>query len=202
MRPVWVLAPRHDCNIVVWINPQRLRDPGERHETAHPFWHAQARVSVQVDGLSERLWLFGAHFSPFVPSIRVQEAYATANLADGRLVIGGGDFNDGLMDPVVDRGGMPAYKRLRYLRPGGESAAGVLAAAELVDVAAVLNQLHWSAVSLRRSSSMRLRFVVTGCTRAIGCVRDRRASTRALPYDPELSDHCAIHAWFDLAAVL
>jgi hypothetical protein len=113
LTPLWALAPRHDCNIVVWINPERLHDPEERHESSHPFWHVQARASVRVEGLAERLWLLGAHFSPFVPRVRVDEAYATCDLADGRLVLGGGDFNDdGLMDPIPDRSGMPAYKRL------------------------------------------------------------------------------------------
>ena len=200
LRPVWVLAPRHDCNIVVWINPERLHDPQERHEAAHPFWHAQARVSVRMDGLSERLWLFGAHFSPFVPSIRVQEAYATANLADGRLVVGGGDFNDdGLMDPVPDRGGMPGYKRLRHMRPGGESAASVLNAAELVDVAAALNSdgPRDPTAGFKHEAPIR-------CDRLYVCKRLRETPREyaRLPYDESLSDHCAVHAWFDLAAVL
>jgi endonuclease/exonuclease/phosphatase family metal-dependent hydrolase len=200
MRPVWVLAPRHGCHIVLWINPERLHDPQERHETAHPFWHAQARVSVRVDGLAERLWLFGAHFSPFVPSIRVQEAYATANLADGRLVLGGGDFNDdGLTDPIPDRGGMPAYKRLRHQRAGGESAAGVLAAAELVDVAAALNPDGPREPTAGFKDQAPLR-----CDRLYVCKRLRESPREyaRLPYDPELSDHCAVHAWFDLAAAL
>jgi hypothetical protein len=200
MKPVWVLAPRHGCNIVMWINPERLHDPQERHETAHPFWHAQARVSVRMDGLSERLWLFGAHFSPFVPMTRVQEAYATANLADGRLALGGGDFNDdGLTDPIPDRSRMPAYKRLRYQRPGGESAASVLAAAEFVDVAAALNPDGRREPSAGFKDDAPLR-----CDRLYVCKRLRESPREyaRLPYDTDLSDHCAVHAWFDLSAAL
>lgn len=197
--PLWVLAPRHDCNIVVWINPERLHDPVEHHEAAHPFWHAQARVSVQVEGLAERLWLFGAHFSPFAPRIRVDEAYATADLADGRLVLGGGDFNDdALMDPIPDRSHLPAYKRLRHMRPGGESAATVLAAAEFVDVAAALYpERRDPTAGFKNEAPIR-------CDRLYACKRLRETPREyeRLPYDEALSDHCGINAWFDLSAAL
>lgn len=200
MTPLWVLAPRHDCNIVVWINPERLHDPREHHEAAHPFWHAQARVSVRVDGLDERLWLFGAHFSPFVPRVRVDEAYATCDLADGRLVLGGGDFNDdGLMDPVPDRSHLPAYKRLRHMRPGGESAASVLGAAPFVDVAAALDSegRREPTAGFKHGAPLR-------CDRLYVCERLRESPREyaRLPYDETLSDHCGIHAWFDLSVVL
>ena len=200
MAPLWVLAARHGCHLVIWINPERLRDAETHHQTTHPFWHAQARVSVRVEGLSERLWLFGAHFSPFVPRIRIDEAYATADLADGRLVLGGGDFNDdALSDPIPDRSKMPTYKRLRHMRPGGESAAGVLAAAEFADVAALLNPdgVREPTAAFKHEAPLR-------CDRQYVCKRLRetpRAYAR-LPYDEELSDRCGIHAWYDLAAVL
>lgn len=199
MRPLWVLAPRHDCNIVVWINPDRLYDPQQYHEAAPPFWHAQARVAVRLDGLVERLWLFGAHFSPFVPRIRIDEAYATCDLADGRLVLGGGDFNDdALMDPIPDRSHLPAYKRLRHMRPGGESAASVLGAADFVDVAAALSpERREPTAGFKHEAPIR-------CDRLYACKRLRETPREyaRLPFDEALSDHCAIHAWFDLAAVL
>jgi hypothetical protein len=179
---------------------QGRSDPQERHETAHPFWHAQPRVSVRVEGLAERLWLFGAHYSPFVPHIRVQEAYATANLADGRLVIGGGDFNDdALFDPAPNRDHLPGYKVMRHMRPGGESAAGVLAAAAFIDVAWALNKQgprEPTAGFNHRAPIRSDRLYV--CER----LRETPRDYARLPYDPELSDHCAIHAWFDLAAAL
>ncbi|MBS2963248.1 hypothetical protein KGA66_09335 [Actinocrinis puniceicyclus] len=195
-----MLAPRHGCHVVVWINGERLHDPYEHHETAHPFWHAQARVSVAMEGLDERLWLFGAHFSPFVPRIRVDEAYATSDLADGRLVIGGGDFNDdALLDPMPDRSWMPAYKRMRHMRPGGESAASVLNAAQFLDVAAALfpDVPREPTAGFEHEAPLR-------CDRQYVCHRLRetpRAYAR-LPYDPALSDHCGIHARYDLSAVL
>lgn len=199
LHPLWVLAPRHGCHIVIWINPDRLRDPQERHETHHPFWHAQARVSVTLDGLNERLWLFGAHFSPFVPAIRVAEAYATCNLADGRLVIGGGDFNDdALSDPVPDRRNMPAYKQLRHVRPGGESAAGVLHAAEFRDVAVLVDP-----TAPRREPTAGFKHEAPiRCDRLYVCKRLRETprTFSTLPYDQALSDHCAIHGWLDLSA--
>jgi hypothetical protein len=198
LHPLWVLAPRHDCNIVIWINAERLRDPDERHETHHPFWHAQARISVTLDGLSERLWLFGAHFSPFVPAIRVQEAYATCNLADGRLVIGAGDFNDdALSDPVPDRRAMPAYKQLRHVRPGGESAASVLHAAEFRDVAVLVEPM----TSKREPTAGFKHEAPIRCDRLYVCERlgETPRTFATLPYDSTLSDHRGIHGWFDLA---
>ena len=200
MLPLRVRAPRHDCNLVIWLNPERFRHVREHHETGHPWWHAQARVSVAMEGLDERLWLFGAHFSPFAPRIRVDEAYATCDLADGRLVIGGGDFNDdGLLDPVPDRSGMPAYKRLRHMRPGGESAASVLNAAEFVDVAAALRPdgPREPTAGFKHEAPLRCDRLYVGKR-----LRETPQEYARLPYDPELSDHCGIHAWFDLAAVL
>jgi hypothetical protein len=104
MNPFLAPAPRHDCNVVIWLRPGRFRDVREHHELHPPFWHAQARVSAALDGVGERIWFFAAHYSPFVPEIQVQEAKATADLADERLVLGGGDFQDDAFgDPVPDR---------------------------------------------------------------------------------------------------
>jgi hypothetical protein len=94
MQPLWVRAPRHDCNLVVFVRTDRLHVIEERHEQGHPWWHAQARVVVAVDELDKPLWLVAAHFAPFNPDIRLAEARATVELAD-RLTILGGDFNDG-----------------------------------------------------------------------------------------------------------
>jgi endonuclease/exonuclease/phosphatase family metal-dependent hydrolase len=201
MVPLRVLAPRHDCNVVIWINPERLRAVREHHESGHPWWHAQARVSVELEGLGERLWLFGAHFAPTVPGIRVHEAYATCDLADGRLVIGGGDFNDdGLGDSVPDRSGMAAGRRLRHLRAGGESAAGVLAAAEFGDVARLVKPDElWSEATAGFKDDAPIR-----CDRLYVGKRlhESARSFVTMPYRPELSDHCAVHAWLDLSAAL
>lgn len=197
LTPFWVLAPRHDCNLVIWVNMRRFGDVREHHETHHPFWHAQARVSVAMDGLGERLWLFGAHFLPFVPSIRVDEAYATCDLADGRLVIGGGDFNDdALSDPVPSRRRMPPYKQLRHARPGAQSAAAVLDAAGFVDAAECLTPggPHEPTAGFKHESPLRCDRQYAGA-RLAGAVRDYER----LPFDPALSDHCGIRAWYDLA---
>lgn len=199
MVPYGARAPR-GFDVVLWVRPERLRDPREHHETGHPWWHAQARVSALVDGLSDRLWLFGAHYAPFVPGIRLDEAYATAALAD-RLVIGGGDFNDdALFDPIPDRRAMSAGRRLRHARPGGESAAGILNAAEFGDVAALLH----GGVGERVPTAGFKDGAPIRCDRLYVGKRlhetPRQFST--LPYDPELSDHCAVHAWFDLSAAL
>lgn len=201
LHPLRVRAPRHDCNIVVWINSARLRDPREHHERHHPFWHAQARVSVELAALPERLWLFGAHFSPFVPSIRVQEAYATCDLADGRLAIGGGDFNDdALADPVPDRRAMPVYKQLRHVRPGGESAATILHAAEFRDVAVLAEPM----ATKREPTAGFKHEAPIRCDRMYVCKRLRETPKMysTLPYDPALSDHRGIHGSFDLSATL
>lgn len=145
MLPFLARAPRHDCNLVIWLREGRFRDIKEAHVQDLPFWHAQARVSVSVDGLDERLWLFAAHFSPFVPDIRTAEAYATLELAaDGRLVIGGGDFQD---DPSAeeapDRSHMDPARLARYGVPGDpRSPAALFRAAGMVDVAAVLGRLE------------------------------------------------------------
>jgi hypothetical protein len=143
MLPFVARAPRHDCNLVIWLREGRFRDIREAHVERFPFWHAQARVSVRMDGLDEPLWLVAAHFSPFVPGIRTDEAYATLELAaDGRLVIVGGDFQD---DPnaqeAPDRSHMDPARRLRYGAPGDpNSPAALFHTAGMADVAAVLDQ--------------------------------------------------------------
>jgi hypothetical protein len=201
MTPLWVRAPRHDCNVVIWIRSQRLRDAREHHESGHPWWHAQARVSVELDGLAERLWLFGAHFSPTVPGIRVHEAYATCDLADGRLCLGGGDFNDdALLDTPPDRSALLASRQLRYRTTDGQSAASVLNEAGFSDVAAALEPRQagrQATAGFKDGAPIR-------CDRMYVCKRLRQTprSFVTLPYQPELSDHCATHGWFDLSAAL
>jgi endonuclease/exonuclease/phosphatase family metal-dependent hydrolase len=138
MRPLWVRAPRHDCNLVVFVRPDRLQVLEERHERGHPWWHAQARVVVRVAGLHEPLWLVGSHFAPFNPEIRLVEARATAELGDRPTVLAG-DFNDeGLGDLPTDWAALPAHEALRHADVYGESAATLLHRAGFVDVSAAL----------------------------------------------------------------
>lgn len=201
MKPLWVIAPRHDCHVVIWVRTERLRDPQEHHESGHPWWHAQARVSVAVERLRDRLWLFGAHFSPTVPGIRVHEAYATSDLGD-RLTVGGGDFNDdALFDPIPNRAEMSAARRLRHARAGGETAAGVLAAAEFGDVAALVQQR--TGVRPEPTAGFKDGAPIR-CDRLYVSKRLHETAREfaALPYDLRLSDHRAVHAWLDLSAAL
>jgi hypothetical protein len=41
MLPHVARAPRHDCNLVIWLRPGRFRDITEHHQLHPPFWHAQ-----------------------------------------------------------------------------------------------------------------------------------------------------------------
>jgi hypothetical protein len=199
LTPLGVRAPRHGCDIVIWIRAQRLHLLQTRHESGHPWWHAQARICVGLDGLHEPLWLFGAHFSPFVPGIRIDEAYATTDLAD-RLVAGGGDFNDdALHDPVPDRRAMSSARQLRHGTPGGQGAAGILAAAGFGDVATLANgglDRREATAGFKDDAPLRCDRLYVG-TR----LHDTPLSFTTLPYQPELSDHRAIHGWLDLSAV-
>jgi len=74
MQPLWVRAPRHDCNLVIFVRTGRLQVLEERHEQGHPWWHGQARVVVAVDDVAEPLWLVAAHLAPFNPEIRAARA--------------------------------------------------------------------------------------------------------------------------------
>jgi len=42
MAPLWVPAPRHDCNMVILGRPRRLAVLDERRASGHRRWHAQA----------------------------------------------------------------------------------------------------------------------------------------------------------------
>ncbi|GAA3844024.1 hypothetical protein GCM10022226_78810 [Sphaerisporangium flaviroseum] len=131
-------AERHDCNLVVFIRPRcGLVPVRERHEVHAPFWHAQARVECRVAGGDVPVVLASAHFAPFDPVIREQEARASSDLAKGLTVLGG-DFNDsGLGDPPVDWESLPGYKAVRH-GPDDQAAARVLHQAGYIDVAAYL----------------------------------------------------------------
>lgn len=136
MQPLWAPAPRHDCNLVIWVRPGRTEVLEERHVCGHPWWHAQARAVVRVGGLAQPLWLAAAHFAPFNPDIRIAEAYATCELGD-RPAIVGGDFNDGGPgDLPTNWAALPGWQALRHLPFAGESAAGILARAGFTDVGA------------------------------------------------------------------
>lgn len=195
MLPHVARAPRHDCNLVIWLRPGRFRDIAEHHELHPPFWHAQARVSTTLDGIGERLWVFAAHYSPFVPEIQGHEAKATADLADGRLVFGGGDFqDDGYGDPVPDRSAMRQNMQLRHQHPAGQSPAEILHAAGFTDLAAALGRREPTA-GFTDGAPLRCDRLYTG-TRLAHAAR----SYTVLDKGHELSDHRIIHAELDLAA--
>jgi exodeoxyribonuclease-3 len=145
MRGYVAHAGRHGCHVAVLVRPHGdIRVIREGHEEYAPFWHAQARVVCQVAGLADPLVLASAHFAPFNPGVRVEEACASSDLARGVAVLGG-DFNDpGLGDPPADWGGLAGYKLVRHARsdvagwPQDDRAARVLAEAGFVDVAAYL----------------------------------------------------------------
>jgi endonuclease/exonuclease/phosphatase family metal-dependent hydrolase len=186
MQPLWVRAPRHDCNLVIFIRIGRLQVLEERHEQGHPWWHAQARVVAAVDGAGEPLWLVAAHFAPFNPDIRAAEARATAELA-GCLAIMGGDWNDeGFGDEPTDWAALPGHEALRHLPAGDESAASILARAGFVDAAGLL------------LPNRRDRQPTAGIPRApVRCdriyVSERLAKSpiayRVLDHEEQLSDH-------------
>lgn len=198
MLPLVAPAPRHDCNLVIWLRPERFRDVREHHISREPFWHAQARASVTVDGLRERLWLVAAHFSPFVPAVRTAEAYATLELAaDDRLVIAGGDFQD---DPSAeeapDRSHMDPARLLRYGVPGDPSSPSALfRAAGMADVAAVLNQ--------RQPTAGHVDGAPLRCDRLHTSARLRKTPTALRVHEVSLqwSDHAIIESEFDLNLV-
>ncbi|RCG19062.1 hypothetical protein DQ384_38710 [Sphaerisporangium album] len=139
MRGYVARADRHDCHLVVLIRPgRRLEVLRERHERHPPFWHAQARVECRMAGLDRPLIIASAHFAPFNPAIREEEARASSDLAKGWAVLGG-DFNDpGLGDPAVDWRALPGYKQVRH-GPDDRAAARSLQQAGFVDVAGFLS---------------------------------------------------------------
>jgi hypothetical protein len=151
-----------------------------------------------VDGLDEWLWLFAAQFSPFVPDIRTAEAYATLELAaDGRLVIGGGDFQD---DPSAqeapDRRHMDPARLLRYGVPGDpRSPAALFREAGMVDVAAVLDQCEPTA-GFVDGAPLR-------CDRFHLSRRLRKSPTAFRVHEQSLqwTDHAITEAEFDLGHV-
>ncbi|MFC5183455.1 endonuclease/exonuclease/phosphatase family protein [Actinomadura harenae] len=136
MFPSVAVAPRHDCNVVVWTRPDTVQIRRERHQTMHPWWHALGVVEATADGIDEPICLVGCHLSPFDPANRVSEARALTDFAR-RPAVMGGDFNDeGFGDWAADVSVLSPVQRLRRDLPGEASAAGVLAEAGFTDVAA------------------------------------------------------------------
>lgn len=198
MTPLLARAPRHDCNLVIWLRPGRFRDIVEHHETHAPFWHGQGRATVRLDGLDEPLRLFAAHYSPFVPQIRAAEAYATVDqAADGRLAIGGGDFQDDAhSDPIPDRSHMDPARRQRYSLPSDpDSPAAVFERAGMIDLAAALGHREPTAGFVDGAPLRCDRFHLSRRLAHTPC------AYRAHP-DPDgtLSDHLIIDAELDLTA--
>ncbi|MFC5183469.1 endonuclease/exonuclease/phosphatase family protein [Actinomadura harenae] len=135
MHPSVARAPRHDCNLVIWTNPETVRIRRERHQEVHPWWHALACVEADVAGVEEPVSLVGCHLSPFDPANRVSEARALTDFAR-RPAVMGGDFNDeGFGDWAADLSVLSPVQRLHRDLPGEVSAGEVLADAGFTDVA-------------------------------------------------------------------
>ncbi|MET8139898.1 hypothetical protein ABZU32_06255 [Sphaerisporangium sp. NPDC005288] len=74
-RAYLVTARRHGCHLAVFVrNGSDIKVLRSRHERSAPFWHAQARIFCKV--ASMKMIFASAHFSPFSPDLRVQEAQA------------------------------------------------------------------------------------------------------------------------------
>jgi endonuclease/exonuclease/phosphatase family metal-dependent hydrolase len=137
MRGFLVPSSHHECDLAVFVREAAgIRAIAERHEQGAPYWHAVARVVVEVDGLADPLHLASAHLAPSSPTIRLAEGEALALLAKDGLVIAGGDWNAvPATDPEPDRDGIdPGHARRKLDR----AAALAIEEAGFTDVGAYL----------------------------------------------------------------
>lgn len=106
-----------------------------RHEQGPPYWHAVARVTVEVTGFGP-LHLVSAHLAPSSPTQRLIEAEALTLIAKDGWVIAGGDWNAvPAADPDPPLGGVDTGHARRKL---DRAAAQAIEEAGFTDVAAHL----------------------------------------------------------------
>lgn len=136
MRAFLVPSGHHGCDLAVLVaETASLLVTGVRHEQGPPYWHAVARVSVQVRGFGP-LHLASAHLAPSSPVQRLAEAESLALIARDSPVIAGGDWNAmpaADPDPPLDHID-PGHARRKLDR----SAARAIEEAGFTDIAAHL----------------------------------------------------------------
>jgi endonuclease/exonuclease/phosphatase family metal-dependent hydrolase len=136
MRAFLVRSGHHGCDLALFVGETTsMRVTGVRHEQGPPYWHAVARVTVEVQG-SGPLDLVSAHLAPSSPAQRLVEAEALALLAKDSRVIAGGDWNAvPAADPDPPLDGMDAGQARSKL---DRAAAQAIEEAGFTDVAAHL----------------------------------------------------------------
>lgn len=93
MRAFLAPSSHHGCDLAVFIREGPGRQiTGVRHEQGPPYWHAVARVTVEMQGFGI-LHLISAHLAPSSPAQRLIEAEALALIAKDGTAIAGGDWN-------------------------------------------------------------------------------------------------------------
>ncbi|MGW4639528.1 endonuclease/exonuclease/phosphatase family protein [Sphaerisporangium sp. NPDC004334] len=194
-------APRHGCHLAVLVrNGSNIEVLRSRHERHAPFWHAQARIFCKV---ADRKMIFAsAHFSPFSPDLRVQEAQASSDLA-GAVTVLGGDFNDPALGETTHWSGLPGYKAVRHAAVDDparqdERPARVLDQAGFIDVAAFLSDTRDQPELRTPTSGFSPTSVPIRCDRIYVSKPLRKTIRRYEVIEQEESDHHIVLAELDL----
>lgn len=198
MVPHVARAPRHDCNLVVWTRPERIRVRAEHHKTMHPFWHALAVVEADIIGFTppdrEPVWLIGVHLSPFDEAMRNSEARALREF-EKRLTIIGGDFQDeGAGDQPTSWKHLPTSKQTRHQHHDGTHPALITRTSGYIDIGAAVipdpNRREPTA-GFKDGAPVRCDRLLTSERMAKFCTS---MAYRVLPYTRRLSDHRGVTA--------
>jgi len=194
MRGFLVPSSHHGCDLAVFIGETpSLLVTGVRHEQGTPYWHAVARVIVEVKGFGP-LHLVSAHLAPSSPVQRLVEAESLALIAKDGAVIAGGDWNAVPAvdpDPLLD--GIDSGHARRKL---DRSAACAIEEAGFADVAAQLGN-RTSTVGHVRADKLAYRCDRIYTTLPAAAITGYEVINEDRPH----SDHRPVVARFDLASV-
>lgn len=197
MQPYLAHAPRHDCHVTIWINPDHVHHRQTIHQERPPYWHALAAITADIDGFDEPVTILGAHLAPFDPAWRIGEAMTLTEFCD-RYALLAGD----LQDPGIDEDDTiwnhaPKRKQVRHARHLGQTSATVLHDQGWIDIGAAQRQ---DPTTRPRTAGFPHHPVRCDKILLSEALADRCeiADYQVGPHNPTQSDHCRVDTDLEL----